>query len=105
MASRAVLVNFPEKVLSGLDSLVEEGVFDNRSEAIREATRKIIMEYRGIAGPAEKPSVELVREVRAKMWRDALRQAKGDEQKAMDLIARKAKKAADKFWPNIRRAR
>ena len=46
MASRAVLTNLPERVVEELDSLVEQGIFDNRSEALREAARSLIRQYK-----------------------------------------------------------
>ncbi len=104
MASQPVLVNFPKKMLSQLDSLVRKGLFSNRSEAIREGARGVILGYGGLAGRAEKPATDVVREIRAEMWKDALAQAEGDERRAADILAKNAKLAASGFWASTPRA-
>jgi len=38
-----VQVRFTKKLIELIDELVEKGVYSNRSEAIRDATRKLVM--------------------------------------------------------------
>ena len=46
---RTQIVSFhmPKELLQMVDELVEMGVFNNRSELIRTAIHKLLMEYRG----------------------------------------------------------
>lgn|GEM_PF-1428787 len=43
--TQVVSFHIPKTLLSALDKLVEEGVFNNRSEAIRMAILKLVLEY------------------------------------------------------------
>ena len=38
-----VQVRFTKKLIEMLDQLVEQGVYSNRSEAVRDATRKLVL--------------------------------------------------------------
>jgi Arc/MetJ-type ribon-helix-helix transcriptional regulator len=57
-ASRSVYgvtsFKLPEGVLKEIDRLVEKGYFLNRSEAIREAIRQLIVKYREIERQRER---------------------------------------------------
>ncbi|MBD3203934.1 ribbon-helix-helix protein, CopG family [Candidatus Woesearchaeota archaeon] len=49
MSKEVVVVNIrlPDNIVSWLDSLVEEEVYNSRSEAIREFSRHYVMRQRG----------------------------------------------------------
>ena len=38
-----VQIRFTKKIIEQIDRLVEEGVYSNRSEAIRDATRRLVI--------------------------------------------------------------
>jgi len=44
--TRVVSVKLPVGLVDALDELIEEGFFQNRSDAVREAVRRLIVEYR-----------------------------------------------------------
>jgi hypothetical protein len=44
--TRVVSVKLPVGLVDALDELIEEGFFQNRSDVIREAVRRLIVEYR-----------------------------------------------------------
>jgi len=44
--TRVVSVKLPVGLVDALDELIEEGYFQNRSDAVREAVRRLIVEYR-----------------------------------------------------------
>jgi len=46
MRKRSVTVQLPESYIQLLDSLVKEGKFKNRSEAIRKAILNLIIKYK-----------------------------------------------------------
>jgi len=52
-----VQVRFTKKLIDLIDELVDKGVYSNRSEAIRDATRKLVM----TANSAENGSEALMR--------------------------------------------
>lgn len=39
-----VQIRFTKKLIEYIDKLIESGVYSNRSEAIRDATRRLVME-------------------------------------------------------------
>lgn len=43
-----VTINIPRAILSQLDELISKGYFRNRSDAIREAVRLLILKYRSL---------------------------------------------------------
>lgn len=45
VGTQIVSFHIPKNLLKALDRLVEEGIFNNRSEAIRMAVLKLILEY------------------------------------------------------------
>jgi len=75
-----------------VDRLVEQGIYSSRSEAVRDAVRKLVVESE-IGSLAEKKtektSVELVKEVRQKIWKECLEEAGGDTRKALRILERK----------------
>ena len=66
-----VQIRFTKKLIEYIDKLIESGVYSNRSEAIRDATRRLVMDMSSSGGinlqsPAEgsnSGSGELRREV------------------------------------------
>ncbi len=75
-----------------VDKLVEQGIYSSRSEAVRDAVRKLVVESE-IGSLAEKKlektSVELVKEVREKIWKECLKEAGGERGKALKILERK----------------
>jgi len=86
-------IRYPQSNLDDIDRLVEAGLYKNRSEALRDAARMLIRKHYGILRNIgeKKSSVELGREARNALWERALRQAKGDEKKAVHIIVEEAK--------------
>ena len=75
-----------------VDRLVEQGIYSSRSEAVRDAVRKLVVESEvgSLAEKkTEKASVELVKEVREKIWRECLEEAGGDREKALRILERR----------------
>lgn len=48
--SRVVSVKLPVSLLDSIDGLIEKGLFQNRSDAIREAVRRMLASYRDLDG-------------------------------------------------------
>ncbi len=50
MAKEVVIVNvrLPDDIISWIDTLVENNVFNSRSEAIREFSREYVLQNRGV---------------------------------------------------------
>lgn len=44
--ARVISVKLPIRLLQGVDRLIEEGYFQNRSDAFREAVRRLLVSYR-----------------------------------------------------------
>lgn len=44
--ARVISVKLPVRLLQGVDRLIEEGYFQNRSDAFREAVRRLLVTYR-----------------------------------------------------------
>lgn len=40
-----VQIRFTRKLIEKIDDLIETGIYSNRSEAIRDATRRLVMEF------------------------------------------------------------
>lgn len=57
----------------------------------RDAVRKLVVESEvgSLAEKTEKTSVELVKEVREKIWRQCLKETGGDREKALRTLERK----------------
>lgn len=53
-----VSVRFDDRLLDRLDQLVEAGVYRDRSEAIREATRRVCLEAELLDRAADDPDVD-----------------------------------------------
>jgi Arc/MetJ-type ribon-helix-helix transcriptional regulator len=47
MKVNVVNVRLPEDIISWIDSLVEKGIYNSRSEAVREFSREYILSHRG----------------------------------------------------------
>lgn len=83
---------YSEKIIDSIDKLVNSGFYRSRSDALRDAARRLIREQYGLLKNFEKnkSSVELVREIRKQIWEEALAKTDGDESKAARLIAKEA---------------
>ncbi len=46
----SVQIRINRKIIEKIDQLVEEGVYSNRSEVIRDATRRLVIEFSGKNG-------------------------------------------------------
>lgn len=91
MESKIVAVRYPRGVLKEVDALVGSGLYTNRSEFFQEAARNAIKSYRGILKDS-RSSVEIVREIRKRLWEDALEKNNGNEGKALEWIVKEANK-------------
>jgi len=91
-AMETLQVRLTGDLIKMVDRLVERGIYSSRSEAVRDAVRKLIVESEvgSLAEKkTEKASVELVKEVRKKIWRECLEDAGGDKEKALRILERK----------------
>jgi Arc/MetJ-type ribon-helix-helix transcriptional regulator len=83
-------ITFPNELIEQIDVLVEQGGYASRSEVLRNAFRKLYLDYlRGEAArtlPKNYDSVRAVRQLKKRRWIDALRRAKGSVKKAQDMI-------------------
>jgi Arc/MetJ-type ribon-helix-helix transcriptional regulator len=55
-----VQIRINRKIIEKIDQLVEAGVYSNRSEVIRDATRRLVIEFSGKNGMSR----EIVQEVK-----------------------------------------
>jgi hypothetical protein len=53
--TRVVSVKLPVGLVEALDELIGEGLFQNRSDAVREAVRRLIVEYRATRRKSTEP--------------------------------------------------
>ena len=90
--STVIPIRHTRESIEQIDLLVKAGLYKNRSEALRDAARRLILQHYGILRDlkTEKSSVQLVREIRSKMWKDAMKKAKGNERKAAEMIIKEA---------------
>ncbi|MEM7816265.1 MAG: ribbon-helix-helix domain-containing protein [Candidatus Aenigmatarchaeota archaeon] len=54
-----VQIRINKKMVERIDQLVEEGVYSSRSELIRDATRRLVMEFSSRNGRVEKAYSEV----------------------------------------------
>lgn len=91
-AMETMQVRLTKDLIKMIDRLVKRGIYSSRSEAVRDAVRKLVVESE-IGSLAEKKtektSVELVKEVREKVWRECLKEAGEDREKALRILERK----------------
>lgn len=92
MAMETVQIRLTEDLIRMVDRLVERGIYSSRSEAVRDAVRKLVVESE-IGSLAEKrtgkTSVELIKEVRGKIWRECLEETGGDRERALEILERR----------------
>jgi len=87
-----VQIRLTEDLIKMVDRLVKRGIYSSRSEAVRDAVRKLVVEReigRLAEKRAEKTSVELVKDVRGKIWRECLEEAGGDRKRALEILERR----------------
>jgi hypothetical protein len=58
-----VQIRINRKMIEKIDQLVEAGVYSNRSEVIRDATRRLVIEFSGKNGMHEIPLQEVRKNV------------------------------------------
>jgi len=91
-AMETMQIRLTEDLIRMVDRLVERGIYNSRSEAVRDAVRKLVVESE-IGSLAEKrtekTSIELVKEVRRKIWKECLKEAGGDKERALEILERK----------------
>lgn len=96
MEQKSVMVpaRYSEQTTKELDKLVDSGFYNSRSDALRDAARRLIREHYTLLKDIEKhkSSPQIVREIRQKMWEDALSKADGNEEKAARFLAEEANK-------------
>jgi len=91
-AMETVQIRLTEDLIKMVDRLVKRGIYSSRSEAVRDAVRKLVVEReigRLAEKRAEKTSVELVKDVRGKIWRECLEEAGGDRKRALEILERR----------------
>lgn len=59
-----VQIRFTKKIIDHIDKLVESGIYSNRSEAIRDATRRLVL---GMT-PKEEINIQGSRELKPKSF-------------------------------------
>ena len=92
LAMETLQIRLTGDLIRMVDRLVEQGIYSSRSEAVRDAVRKLVVESEigSLAEKkAEKTSVELVKEVRQKIWKECLEEAGGDRREALRILERK----------------
>lgn len=111
-ASKSFLVNvrLSKREISQVDSLVSRGVFKSRSDALRETSglglaemqkRLAIEELNRLFGSMKNAdslsAAEAGRQARDALWKDYLKKAGGDEEKALEMLALDSNKATARF--------
>lgn len=75
----------PSSEIKELDSFVREGYFKSRNEAVQRAVDLLIFDIKR-SSKARENAVKSVREIREKMWQECLKEAKGNEDLAWDIL-------------------
>jgi len=92
--SQRLDITMPAQVVKEIDLLVKKSGYASRSEILRAAFRKLYVEHlRDEAAkllPADYDSVKGVRELKNRRWKKALSRAKGDIEKAKDIVMRES---------------
>jgi len=70
MTTAVAQVRVPEGLLQEVDDLVGTGLYTNRSEVIRDALRKLVLERQIGSVPNTGDSVKEIREIRKKLSKD-----------------------------------
>lgn len=79
-------IKIGRKFVEDLDKLVEEGYYRSRSEAVRDAVKRLVLEMKRIMAIDE--AVTGTREIRKELWDRALKAADGDRVRAMYLYGK-----------------
>lgn len=81
-------IKIGRKFVEDLDYFVGEGYFRNRSEAVRDAVKLLVIEMRRSKAVIREAALA-AREARREMWRECLHEAKGSKEKARRLFIKK----------------
>lgn len=65
-------VRLPERLIEELDILVKKGFYSNKSEVIRDAVRKLILEKQIGSMPNTGDSVKEIRKIRKKLSKEKI---------------------------------
>jgi Arc/MetJ-type ribon-helix-helix transcriptional regulator len=74
MAMAITQVRLPEGLIEEMDSLVEKGHYTSKSDVIRDAIRKLLLERQIGTAPNRGNSVKEVRELRKRLPRPSLKE-------------------------------
>ena len=70
MAMSITQVRLPEGITKGMDRLVEKGLYTNKSDVVRDALRKLVLEKQIGSIPNTGDSVKEIREIRKILSKD-----------------------------------
>lgn len=70
MAMEVAQVRLPERLMEEVDNLVDKGLYTNKSDVIRDALRKLILEKQIGTIPNTGDSVKEIREIRKKLSKE-----------------------------------
>lgn len=80
-------------VQGAVDEAVKKGTYPDRKAAIAGMTKQLIDYQKGVfKGKLSGGSVDAIEKVREELWQSLLKQAGGDEDKAVKLYAEELKK-------------
>lgn len=81
----------PKKVKDDIEELVEEGYYSSTADFLRDSARKAIREWRGKFEKDTPPegTLKQLKDMRKKLWGEAIKEAKGDSYKAAKLYMKK----------------
>jgi putative addiction module CopG family antidote len=63
-------VRLPEGLLKKIDNLVEKGIYSNKSDVVRDAVRRLVLEKQIGSIPDTGDSVKEIRELRKRLSRE-----------------------------------
>ncbi|MBU0459998.1 MAG: ribbon-helix-helix domain-containing protein [Candidatus Woesearchaeota archaeon] len=70
MTMEVAQVRLPERLMEEVDNLVDKGLYTNKSDVIRDALRKLILEKQIGTIPNTGDSVKEIREIRKKLSKE-----------------------------------
>ena len=70
MAMSITQVRLPEGITKEMDKLVEKGLYTNKSDVVRDALRKLVLEKQIGSIPNTGDSVKEIREIRKKLSKE-----------------------------------
>ena len=70
MTMSVTQVRLPEGLLKKIDNLVEKGIYSNKSDVVRDAVRRLVLEKQIGSIPDTGDSVKEIRELRKRLSRE-----------------------------------